>query len=546
MIALQGTGVSAGIATGPIHFLHRAQPVPVRHTVADPEQELARWQSATKRAAAQLEKLAARARAEVGADAATLFETHQLMLEDLDYTERIATLITSQKLNAEAAVSEAGKQFAAMFEAMDDVYMQARSTDVTDISARVIRILCQAEEETFTMDAPIVLAADDLTPSETMQLDKSRLLGVLLRNGSSTSHTAILARSLGIPAIIRIGDALAPELDGRTVMLDGSVGYAVVDPDETTKLYLVKKQQSEAAVRAMLAQLKGQPDITSDGRHIRLYANITSPADVDAVLANDARGIGLFRSEFLYLQSNAQPSEEVQFEAYKSVLQRMNGNPVIIRTLDIGADKKVSYLALPEEENPALGMRALRLCLTRPALFKTQLRALYRASAYGKLSIMFPMVASLWEVQEAKRLCSAVRKELQRARIPFDERLPLGVMIETPAAVMIAPALAKEVSFFSIGTNDLTQYTLAVDRQSTAGMERFYDLHHPAVMEMIRLTIDAAHAAGIWVGICGEIAAELSLTERFLAMGVDELSVSPRCVLPLRNAIRNAAPPEKA
>lgn len=468
-----------------------------------------------------------------------LFETHRMMLDDLDYTDRITELITAEKYSAEAAVTAAGKEFSEMFAAMDDDYMKARSVDVTDISNRVVSIL-NGSGYGAVLDKPSVILADDLTPSETVQLDKKMILGFILNGGNANSHTAILARTLGIPAIINADIDPNGGYEGRQVIMDGSVGYIVIDPDDTTREYLGKKQREEKAVRAMLEQLKGQPDVTADGKEIKVYANITSPADFDAAITNDARGIGLFRSEFLYLGSDDFPTEDVQFEAYKSVVQRMNGARVIIRTMDIGADKKIGYFGLADEENPALGMRALRICLSRPEIFKTQLRALYRASAYGKLAVMFPMVSSLWEVQEAKRLCTAVMTELKKERIPFDSELELGVMIETPAAVMIAPELAKEVSFFSIGTNDLTQYTIAVDRQSIQGLERFYDPKHPAVLRMIKMTADAAHEAGIWAGICGELAADCSLTDTFIKMGIDELLVSPRSVLPVRNAVRSS------
>lgn len=540
MMAIQGTGVSAGIAEGPL-FCYRRAAKATAHAAASPEEELARWRAASARAAAALESLAEKTRTEIGDEAALLFETHRLMLDDLDYTDRITALITEESCSAETAVERAGQEFAAMFAAMDDDYMKARSVDVIDISNRVVALLNGDTGEGQSLDAPSIILADDLTPSETVQLDKSRIRGFILREGNANSHTAILARTLGIPAIIQADIDLDADYTGRPVIMDGSVGYIVIDPDETTREYLGRKQREEKAVRAMLEQLKGQPDITADGKSIRVYANITNPSDVEAVITNDARGIGLFRSEFLYLGATDFPSEEVQFEAYKTVVRRMNGAPVIIRTMDIGADKKIGYFGLAEEENPALGMRALRICLTRPEVFKTQLRALYRASAYGKLSIMFPMVASLWEVQEAKRLCAAVMAELKKERVPFDPELELGVMIETPAAVMIAPELAREVSFFSIGTNDLTQYTIALDRQSTQGLERFYDPHHPAVLRMIQMTVKAAHEAGIWAGICGELAADVSLTEAFIRMGVDELSVSPRSVLPIRGAVRRAA-----
>ncbi len=539
MIAIKGTGVSGGIAEGPIFCYKRSTGSSNERQAQGAEVELSRYNAATEQAAAQLDALAEKTRKEIGDEAAILFETHRMMLEDLDYTDRITELINDSNVTAETAVDTAGKEFSEMFAAMDDDYMKARSVDVTDISNRVISILSGENEDNNSLDKPVIILADDLTPSETVQLDKSKILGFILTGGNANSHTAILARTLGIPAIIHADIEIDSAYEGRSTMMDGSIGYIVIDPDDTTREYMSKKQQEEKAVKVMLDQLKGQPDVTLDGKQIKVYANITAPADVDAVITNDARGIGLFRSEFLYLETNDFPDEEMQFNAYRSVVQRMNGARVIIRTMDIGADKKIDYFGLAEEENPALGMRALRICLSRPEIFKTQLRALYRASAYGKLAVMFPMVASLWEIQEAKRLCNAVMKELSNERIPFDKDLELGVMIETPAAVMIAPELAEEVSFFSIGTNDLTQYTLALDRQSIQGLERFYDPKHPAVFRMIQMTVDAAHKAGIWAGICGELASDVSLAETFIKMGVDELSVSPRSVLPIRNAVRN-------
>ena len=538
MVAIRGTGVSSGIAIGKLRYYERANPVADHHIVTDTKAELLRWENAAEKAKSQLAALAEKTKSEVGEESATLFETHQLMLCDLDYTERISFLISEEKQNAEAAVEAAGREFSAMFAAMEDDYMKARSVDVIDISRRVISILRGDSGEGNVWDEPSIIVADDLTPSETVQLDKSMILGFVLSEGNANSHTAILARTLGIPAIIGVKAKWKREYEGRPVMMDGSVGYIVVDPDGATREYLLKKQQEERAVRSMLEKLKGARDVTLDGKEIKVYANITHPLDVDAVIANDARGIGLFRSEFLYLEASDYPSEDVQFEAYKNVVQRMNGARVIIRTLDIGADKNIDYFNLAREVNPALGMRALRICLSRPDVFKTQLRALYRASAYGKLSIMFPMVTSVWEVQEVKRMCEAVKKSLQRDMLPYDESLEIGIMIETPAAVMLAPELAREVNFFSIGTNDLTQYTIAVDRQCVSGLERFVDERHPAVMRMIKMTVEAAHEAGIWAGICGELAADISLTEELLRMGVDELSVSPGAVLPVRNAVR--------
>lgn len=540
MIEIKGTGVSNGIAAGPAYYYQRTATTVQKLQAEDPKKELVKWKEAVSAAAEQLHLLAVKTRAEVGEEAAQLFETHRMMLDDLDYMERIAALITNEQYSASSAVEIAGKEFAEMFAAMDDEYMNARSADVIDISNRVISILNGTSANYSQISTPVIILADDLTPSETIQLDKNMLLGFILSEGNANSHTAILARTLGIPAVIRADLDENMDYEGREIIMDGSNGSIVIDPDEMTREYLEKKQREEQSVQVMLEQLKGQADETVDGKKIRIYANITSPDDVASVLANDARGIGLFRSEFLYLDSDDFPQEEIQFEAYKAVVQKMNGKRVIIRTLDIGADKKIAYFNLTDEENPALGMRALRICLSRPELFQKQLRALYRASAYGKLSIMFPMVSSLWEIQETKRLCQLVTDELEQEQIPFDHTLELGVMIETPAAVMIAPELAREVDFFSIGTNDLTQYTLAVDRQSVAGLERFYDEKHPAIFRMIQMTVDAAHDAGIWVGICGELAADQTLTEAFLQMGIDELSVSPRSILPIRSAVRNS------
>lgn len=540
MVAIRGNGVSSGIALGKLRYYKRQNCETEKRSVEDTDSEVNRWKAAKQTALAELTVLSEKTKSEMGEEAASLFETHALMLEDPDYTDRIVQLINEERINAEAAVDTAGREFADMFSAMDDDYMRARSVDILDISRRVTGILCGSSCVDITGGEEVIIVSDDLTPSETVQLDKSLILGFVLSRGNANSHTAILARTLGIPAIVNAKCDWKGEYEGRQMMIDGSVGYAVIDPDGTTKEYLMRKKQEEIAVRSMLEKLKGKEDITADGKRIKVYANIGDPSDTDAVIANDARGVGLFRSEFLYLERDGYPPEEVQFEAYRNVLQKMDGKPVIIRTLDIGADKRIGYFELMDEENPALGMRALRICLSRPEVFKTQLRALYRASVYGKLLIMFPMVTSLWEVREAKRICEAVQKELRHEMLPYDEHLELGIMIETPASVMIAEELAQEVSFFSIGTNDLTQYTLAIDRQSGAGLERFYDAKHTSVMKMIKMTVDAAHSAGIWAGICGELAADVSLTETFMKMGVDELSVPPRAILPVRNAVRSS------
>lgn len=533
-----GKGVSKGVAAGPISFYRRASGIIPRHEVSDTAAELERFRTARETAKEQLAKLYDKALAEAGEDAAMLFEAHQMMLDDLDFVESIEGMIENDRVNAEAAVSDTGAQFAEMFAAMDDSYMQARAADIRDISARVIGILTGEGESGIVSDVPCIVAADDLAPSETVQLDKALILGFITAGGSANSHTAILARTMGIPAIISAGDALQPEMEGKYAIIDGQTGEAVIEPDDAERERLLKKQAKEKALKELLDQLKGKPNVTKDGRNVMVYCNIGSPADIDAVLQNDGGGIGLFRSEFLYLQGSDYPTEDEQFEAYKTVAERMGGRRVIIRTLDIGADKQADYFHLDKEENPAMGLRAIRICLTRPEVFRTQLRALYRASAYGKIAIMFPMITSVWEVQEIKRICRNIRAELAKEGVPMADKVELGIMIETPAAVMMSAELAREVDFFSVGTNDLTQYTLAVDRQGV-GLDRFFDAHHPAVLRMLRMAAENAHKAGIWIGICGELGADAELIETFLSMGIDELSVSPSAVLPLRSAIRS-------
>ena len=537
MITIQGKGVSAGVGVGPLYFYRRATVEIHNTTVEDTDAEWHRFKGAQTGAVEQLGVLAEQARAEAGDEAAMLFETHQMMAEDLDYEEAIEDLIVNQKLNAEAAVSQVAEQFAAMFAAMDDTYMQARAADVQDVSQRIIGILCGVVQGGIASDVPVLLAADDLAPSETIQLDKSKILGFITAGGSGSSHTAILARTMGIPAIVGMGDALKPEYEGRQAIADGSTGALVIDPDDETRDRLLKKREEQLRLQRLLETLKGQENVTKDGKTVRIYCNIGSPEDVHAVQVNDGGGIGLCRSEFLYLNTKDYPTEDEQFNAYKQVLSDMDGKEVIIRTLDIGADKQIGYFNLPKEDNPAMGMRALRICLNRPEIFRVQLRALFRASAYGKLGIMFPMVTSVWEVREAKRMCEEVKRDLKHEGIPYSDDVKIGVMIETPAAAMISDRLAKEVDFFSIGTNDLTQYTLACDRQNN-DLGRFYNPHHPAVLRLIQMVTENAHKNGIWVGICGELGADLTLTETFLAIGVDELSVTPRAVLPLRNAVR--------
>ncbi len=533
-----GKGVSKGVAAGPISFYRRPSGEIPRRSVTDTAAELARFHDACETAKEQLGVLHDKALAEAGEDAAMLFETHQMMLDDLDFVESIEGLIENDRLNAEAAVSDTGAQFAEMFAAMDDSYMQARAADIRDISTRVVGILTGEGESGIVSDVPCIVAADDLAPSETVQLDKSLILGFITAGGSANSRTAILARTMGIPAIIGAGDALQAEMEGKYAIIDGQTGETVIEPDDAERERLLKKQAKEKALKELLDQLKGKPNETRDGRNVMVYCNIGSPADIDVVLQNDGGGIGLFRSEFLYLQGSDYPTEDEQFEAYKTVAERMGGRRVIIRTLDIGADKQADYFHLDKEENPAMGLRAIRICLTRPEVFRTQLRALYRASAYGKIAIMFPMITSVWEVQEIKRICRNIRAELAEEGVPMADKVELGIMIETPAAVMMSAELAREVDFFSVGTNDLTQYTLAVDRQGV-GLDRFFDAHHPAVLRMLRMTAENAHRAGIWIGICGELGADAELTETFLSMGIDELSVSPSAVLPLRSAIRS-------
>ncbi|MBR4539040.1 MAG: phosphoenolpyruvate--protein phosphotransferase [Clostridia bacterium] len=537
MISIQGKGVSTGVAIGPLYYYQRAKSTIRRYEVEDVEAEWARFKAAQEKAIEQLGELAEKARAEAGDEAALLFETHQMMAEDMEYEEAIQTAIQEMKLNAEAAVTDTAAQFAEMFAAMEDAYFQARAADVKDVSGRIISALTGVVQGGIDSPVPVILAADDLAPSETVQLDKSKILGFVTEGGSGSSHTAILARTMGIPAIIGVGNQLKPEYEGREVIIDGGTGSVVVEADADTKAHLLKKMEEQKKQRELLEQLKGKPNETKDGQKIKVFCNIGSPDDVPAVLSNDAGGVGLFRSEFLYLNCDDYPTEDYQFEAYKKALSDMGGKEVVIRTLDIGADKQIAYFDMPKEENPALGNRALRICLNRPEIFHTQLRALYRASAFGKLGIMFPMVTSVWEVKEARKMCEQVKKELTAEGIPFSDDVEIGIMIETPAAVLMSDRLAKVVDFFSCGTNDLTQYTLACDRQN-ADLGRFYNPHHPAVLRALKMVCDNAHKNGVWVGICGELGADLELTETFLSIGIDELSVSPRSVLPLRQKIR--------
>ena len=539
MITIQGKGVSKGIAKGPLYFFQRSDTTVTLKVVSDIEAEKARLAVAQEQSIQQLNALAEKCRDDAGEEMAVLFETHAMFVEDEDFVECITSLIDEKSCNAEYAVEQAGIQFAAMFAAMDDAYMQARAADIKDVAKRILNNLLGVVDGGIRSDVPVILAADDLAPSETLQLDKSKILGFVTMGGSGNSHTAILARTMGIPAICGAGEALAEGYNGRVGYIDGETGQLIIDPDAMTQAALKEKYEKQQETKKLLETMKGQEDITLDGKKMLLYCNIGSPEDVAAVLANDGQGIGLFRSEFLYLSASDYPTEDEQFEAYRSVAAAMNGKRVVIRTLDIGADKQVDYFDMKEEENPALGVRAIRICLNRPEVFRTQLRALYRASVYGKIAIMFPMITSVWEVKECKRACMSVMKELEAEGIPYDKDTELGIMIETPSSVFVAEELAKLVDFFSVGTNDLTQYTLACDRQAN-DLGKFYDPHHPALLRAIKMAADAAHKAGIWIGICGELGADVSMLPTFLAMGIDELSVSPSAVLPVRAAIRQS------
>ncbi|BCN32132.1 phosphoenolpyruvate--protein phosphotransferase [Anaeromicropila herbilytica] len=536
MIVLNGKGVFGGVAIGKLSLYQKQQHQIKRYHVEDADAEIARFEEAKKGTLVQLQELYNKALKEVGEANAAIFEVHQMMVEDLDYIESIINMINTQNVNAEYAVATTGDNFAEMFASMDDAYMKERSADVKDISERIISVLSNATKSTVDSDEPVIILAEDLAPSETVQLDKDKVLAFVTKFGSSNSHTAILARTMNIPALISVDVDLTEELNGRMAIADGFTGTVYLDPDEETLKKMQEKRAKDLEKKELLLQLKGKENVTLDGKSINIYANIGNVSDVANVLQNDAGGVGLFRSEFLYLETTDYPTEEEQFQSYKAVAERMAGKKVIIRTLDIGADKQVDYFNMDKEENPALGYRAIRICLDRIDIFKTQLRALYRASAYGKISIMFPMIISVEEVREIKKIVEEVKAELRDLGIPFDD-CELGIMIETPAAVMVSDLLAKEVEFFSIGTNDLTQYTLAIDRQNPK-LDKIYNPHHTAVLRMIKMVADNAHANGIWMGICGELGADLELTETFLAMGIDELSVSPSLILGLRKKVR--------
>lgn len=538
MLTLKGKSVFSGISIGPLALFHRNTISTAVRPIDDAEAEVARFQKAREEAIGQLKDLYVKAVDKVGEEQAAVFEVHQMMLDDDDYVEGIETKIRDEKMNAEAAVDQTAQEFAEMFRSMEDAYMQARAADVLDISRRVEQQLCGGPGIDCSNYDHVIIAADDLAPSETLQLDTDKILGFVTSGGSTNSHTAILARTLGIAAVVSTGTQLHNDVDNMTAIIDGTTGTVYINPDDETMAAMKQKQKEEELRVAALEQVRGVPTVTKDGKKINLYANIGNPGNLPQVLANDAEGIGLFRSEFLYLESSDYPTEDQQFEAYKQAAEALGGKTVVIRTLDIGADKKVDYFQLDPEENPAMGMRAIRICLTRVDLFKTQLRALLRASAYGKIAIMFPMIISVWEVQRCKEILNEVRQELDEKGVAYDKDMEIGIMVETPAAAVMSEELAKEVDFFSIGSNDLTQYTLAIDRQQTK-LDAFFDPHHPAVLKLIQMTIENGHKAGIWVGICGELGADLTLTETFLRMGVDELSVSPPSVLPLREKVRS-------
>lgn len=529
-----GKSIFKGIAIGKILFYQKGEQPVKRVKIEDTAEQIKRYEDARAKAAEQLQGLYEKALKEVGEANAAVFEVHQMMLEDDDYIDSVVNIIETQQVNAEFAVATTGDNFAKMFAEMEDDYFKARAADVKDISERMVNILSGNESGGAIGDEPVIVVAEDLAPSETVQMDKEKLLAFVTRLGSANSHTAILARTMNIPALIEVD--IKEEWNGKMAVVDGYTGTFYIDPDEDILKKMQEKKEEDIKARELLQELKGKEDVTVDGKHIKLYANIGGVKDVASVLANDAAGIGLFRSEFLYLEADNYPNEEAQFQAYKTVAENMAGKKVIVRTLDIGADKQVDYFNLDHEENPAMGYRAIRICLDRRDIFRTQLRALLRASAYGNIGIMYPMIISVDEVKEIKKIVESIKTELTEKGIEYGE-VEQGIMIETPAAVMISDLLAEEVDFFSIGTNDLTQYTLAIDRQNSK-LDNIYDAHHPAVLRMIQQTIENGHKAGCWVGICGELGADMTLTETFLKMGIDELSVSPTFVLPIRKLIR--------
>lgn len=534
MEVYQGKSIFKGIAIGKLFFYSKGEQAVKREKIQDVEAEIARYEAAKEEAIAQLNALYEKAVKEVGEVNAAVFEVHAMMLDDDDYVDSVKNIIETQQVNAEFAVATTGDNFSNMFAEMEDDYFRARAVDVKDISERLVNVLSGRNEGSDIGEEPVIVVADDLAPSETVQMDKDKLLAFVTKYGSSNSHTAILARTMNIPALI--GVEIQEDWNGKLAVVDGYEGCLYIEPEEEVLVKMKKRQQEDMEARELLQNLRGKEDVTLDGKKIRLYANIGSGKDVASVLANDAAGIGLFRSEFLYLEAEDYPDEEAQFQAYKTVAENMAGKKVIVRTLDIGADKQVGYFGLDKEENPAMGYRAIRICLDRTDVFKTQLRALLRASAFGNIAIMYPMIISVDEVRRIKAIVEEIKKELDEQGIRYGE-VEQGIMIETPAAVVISDLLAEEVDFFSIGTNDLTQYTLAIDRQNMK-LDNIYDAHHPAVLRMIQTTIDNGHKHGCWVGICGELGADMTLTETFVKMGIDELSVSPSCVLPIRKLIR--------
>lgn len=536
MYKFEGKKIFKGIAIGKIKFYSKGMNVVIRKKIEDTQAEIRRFEEARNIAIRQLQELHDKAVKEVGEMNAEIFDVHAMMLEDDDYNDSIKNIINTQKLNAEFAVGHTSDNFADMFANMDDEYFRARAADVKDVSERVISVLCGDSNSSEMGDEPVIIVAEDLAPSETVQMDKTKLLAFVTRLGSSNSHTAILARTMSIPALI--GVDIREEWDGKTGIVDGYTGIFIVDPDGDTLDEYNKKKKSDEEKKELLQELRGKDDVTKSGRKINLYANIGNTSDLAAVLHNDASGIGLFRSEFLYLEASDFPTEEEQFKAYRQVAETMAGKKVIIRTLDIGADKQVDYFNLDKEENPAMGYRAIRICLSEPDIFKTQLRAIFRASAYGSIAIMYPMITSVEEIRRIKTISGEVKKELEADGVDIGN-VEEGIMIETPAAAIISDLLAEEVDFFSIGTNDLTQYTLAIDRQNEK-IDEFYNAHHEAILRMIKMTVDNAHRAGIWAGICGELGADTELTDTFIRMGIDELSVSPGFILPIRKLIREA------
>ena len=540
MITIQGKGVYGAVAIGNISFVRRGEVQVKRERIQDVQAEIARFETARKAALTELSELHEKALPEIGETNAQIFEIHQMMLEDADFSDSVMHIIEKQHMNAEYAVAVTADNFALLFSSMDDEYMKERAVDVKDVSNRLIACFTERTESETNHTDGLIICADDLAPSETVQLDKKRVLAFVTQKGSLNSHTAILARTMNIPAVIGAGEALLEAYEGKVAIVDGFTGEVLIDPDSKTLLRYQKKQEEDLRNKALLEELKGKENITLDGRKINIYANIGGLADVGAVLVNDAGGIGLFRSEFLYLESKDFPTEEEQFTVYKKVLESMAWKKVIIRTLDIGADKRIDYFGIKEEENPALGYRAIRICLAEPEIFKTQLRALLRASVYGNLSIMFPMIISLDEVRQIKEIVEEVKAELKKEQIPYRDDIEMGIMIETPAAALISDILASEVDFFSVGTNDLIQYTLAADRQNPK-LDSFVDPHHEAVMRLIGFAAENAHKHGKWIGICGELGADTTLTERFLKMGIDELSVSPSFILKVRDQVRKSS-----